>query len=66
MKGDYQKSLKKVNFIFSSEPITFNEKNYQKQKGPGASNQSLFRLQNKLTKIYLLVVNYLTKFIRVK
>ena len=37
------KSLKKVNFIFSCEPIPFNGESYQKQKGPGTSGQSLFR-----------------------
>ena len=33
-----------------------------KNKRPGTSDQSLFRLQNKFTKIYLLVLYYLTKF----
>ena len=46
------KTLKKVNFIIS----------YQKQKGRGTSDQSLFRLRNKSTKISLLVMYYLTKF----
>ena len=55
------KSLKKGN-IFSSNPVTFNRQNYQKQKGPGASNQSLLRLQNKFRKIHLLVMYYLTRF----
>ena len=32
------KSLQ-VNFIFSFEPSLFKWKNYQKQKGPGTSNQ---------------------------
>ena len=32
------------------------------QKGPGTSNQSLFRLQNKFRKIPSLVMYYLTKF----
>ena len=53
MKEDYQKALKKV---------TFNRQNYQKQKGPGTSDQWLFRLQNKFRKIPLLVKYYLTKF----
>ena len=44
------KSLKKVNFIFSFEPSPFGS-NYQKQKGPGTSDQSLFRLGNKFRKI---------------
>ena len=29
----------------------FNEQSYQKQKGPGNSDQSLFRFRNKFTKI---------------
>ena len=50
------KSLKKVNFIFLSNPVPFNGQSYQKQKGPGTSDQSLFRLQNKFRKIPLLVI----------
>ena len=34
------KSLKKVNFTFSFEPSLLNGQNYQKQKGPGTSDQS--------------------------
>ena len=56
------KTLKKVNFIFSFEPSPFNGQSYQKQKGPGTSDQSLFRLQNKFTKISLSVKYYLAKF----
>ena len=56
------KSLKKVTLFFLSKPITFNSQNYQKQKGPGTSDQSLFRLQNNLRKIPLLVMYCLTKF----
>ena len=56
------KSLKKVIYIFSlSNPVPFNGQSYQKQKGPGTSNQSLFRLQNKFRKIPLSVIYYLTK-----
>ena len=62
MKGDHQKHLKKVNFIFSFKPSPLNAQSYQKQKGPGTSDQPLFRLQNKFTKISLLVTYYLTKF----
>ena len=43
-------------------PIPFNKQSYQKQKGPGTSDQSLCRLQNKFIKISLLVMYYLTKF----
>ena len=40
----------------------FNGQSYQKQKGPGTSNQSLFIVQNKFRKIPFLVIHYLTKF----
>ena len=56
------KSLKKVNFIFLSNPVPFNGQSYLKQKGPGTSDQSLFRLQNKFRKTPLLVIYYLNKF----
>ena len=62
MKEDYQKALKKVTLFFLSNPVPFNRQDYQKQKGPGTSDQSLFRLQSKFRKIPLLVVYYLTKF----
>ena len=44
LKDDYQKALKKLTLLFLSNPVSFNGKNYQKQKGPGTSNQLLFRL----------------------
>ena len=56
------KTLKKINFIFSFNPVPFNGQSYQKQKGPGTNDQSLFRLRNKFRKISLLVICYLTKF----
>ena len=62
MKEDYQKALKKLTLFFLSNPLPFNGQSYQKQKGPGTSDQSLFRLQNKFGKIPLLVIYYLTKF----
>ena len=62
MKEDYQKALKKVTLIFLSNPVPFNRQNYQKQKGCGTSDQSLFRLRNKFRKITLLVMYYLAKF----
>ena len=37
-------------------------KDYEKQKEPGASDQSLFNLQNKFRKMSLLVIYYLIKF----
>ena len=62
MKEDYQKALKKLTLFFLSNPVPFNGQSYQKQKGPGTSDQSLFRLQNKFRKIPLLVIYYWTKF----
>ena len=38
------------------------DKDYEKQKGPGTSGQSFFRLQNKCRKVPLLVMYCLTKF----
>ena len=62
LKEDYQKALKKVAFFFLSSPVSFNRQIYQKQKGPGTIDQCLVRLGNKIRKIALLVVYYLTKF----
>ena len=62
MKEDYQKAIKKWISFFLSNPVPFNGQSYLKQKKPGNSNQSLFRLQNEFRKIYLLVIYYLTKF----
>ena len=62
LKGDYQKAFKKSTLFFLLNPVPFNGQSYQKQKGPGTSDQSLFRLQNKFTKISLLVIYYQTKF----
>ena len=50
------KSLKKLTLFFLLNPVPFNEQSYQKQKGPGTSDQSLFRLQNKFRKIPLIVI----------
>ena len=61
------KSLKKkVTYFLLSSPVPFNRQNYQKQKGPGTSDQWLFRLQDKFRKIPLLVMYYLTKFDDIK
>ena len=62
LKEDYQKALKKLTLFFISNPVPFNGQSYQKQKGPGNRDQSLFKLENKFRKIPLLVINYLTKF----
>ena len=57
-----KKAQKKVTFFLLLSPVPFSRQNYQKQKGPGTSDQWLFRLQNKFRKIPLLVMYYLTKF----
>ena len=62
MKEDYQKALKTLISLFLMNPVPFNEQSYLKQRGSGISDQSPFRLQNKLRKIPLLVIYYLTKF----
>ena len=56
------KSLKKGNFVFLSNPVPLKRQNYQKQRGPWTSDQSLFRLWKKFRKIPLLAMYYLTKF----
>ena len=62
MKEDYQKPLKESTLFILPKPFPFNRQTYEKQKGPGTSAQSLFKLQNKFRKIPLLVISYLTKF----
>ena len=62
MKGDFQKPLKILTLSFLLNPVPFNGQSYKKQKGLETSDQSLFRLQNKFTKISLLVIYYQTKF----
>ena len=61
LKVDYQKPFKKLTF-FLFNPVSFKRQSYQKEKGPGTSSYSLFRLLNKFTKMSLLVIYYLTKF----
>ena len=56
MKEDYQKALKNVTSFFLPNTVPFNRQNYKKQKGPGTSDQPLFRLQNNFGKIPLLVI----------
>ena len=55
MKEDYQKPLKKPILFFLPNPVSFNVQSYQKKKGLGASDQSLFMLRNKF-RIPLLVI----------
>ena len=56
------KKVKKLTLFFLSNPVPFNRQSYQNQKGPGTSDQSLFRSQNQFRKIPLLVIYYLSKF----
>ena len=44
LKGDYQKPFKKLTLFLLLNPVPLNRQCYQKQKGPGASVQSLFKL----------------------
>ena len=62
LKKDYQKAFKNLILVFLSTLVPFNGQSYQKQKGSGTSDQSLFRLQNRFRKIPLFVIYYLTKF----
>ena len=62
MKEDYQEALKNLTLLFPSNPFPFSRQDHEKQKEPGISDQSLFRLQNKLRKILLLVMYYVTNF----
>ena len=55
-------SLKKVKFFFFRTQFLSMDKVIEKQKGPGTSDQSLFRLQHKFRKLPLSVIYYLTKF----
>ena len=61
MKDDYQKDLKKLTLFFLSNPVPFNVQNYSKQKEPGTTDQSFSKLQNKFSKVPLLVIYYMTK-----
>ena len=56
------KALQMVTSFFLPNPVPFSRQNYQKQKGPGTSDQLLFRLRNKFRKIPFLVMYYLTEF----
>ena len=55
-----------LTIFFLLNPFPFNGQSYQKQKGPGTSDQSLCRLQIKFTNISVLAMYYLTKFINIK
>ena len=61
-KRGLSESLEKSTLLFLSNPVPFNAQSYQKQKGPGTSDQVLFRLLDKFRKIPLLVIYNLSKF----
>ena len=44
LKEGYQKPFKKSTLFFLPNPVPFNVESYQKQKGPGTSDQSLLRI----------------------
>ena len=46
-RGLSKKALKKLSLFFPLNPVLFNGQIYQKQKGSGTRDQSLFRLRNK-------------------
>ena len=52
--------LGKLTLLFLSNAVPFNGQDYE-NKESGTSYKSPFRLQNKLRKILLMVMNYLTK-----
>ena len=62
LKEDYQKPLKKSTLFFLPNQVPFNVQSYQKQKGPGTNDPSLFRLRKKFSKIPSLGIFYLTNF----
>ena len=53
----HQKALKKLTLFCLSNTVPFNGR-----KGPGTSEQSPFRLPDKIRKVSLLEIYYLTKF----
>ena len=63
MKEDYQKVLKKKELFFLLNPVPFNGPDYEKQKGPETSDQSLFKLQSKFRKIALFMIYHWTNLI---
>ena len=55
------KIFEKSTLFYLAKPVPYNRQSYPKQKRPGTSAQSLFRLPNKFRKIPVLVISYLTK-----
>ena len=56
MKEDYQKALKKLTLFFLSNPVPFIGQEYEKQKGPGSSDQLLFMVTKLLTFTFYFVI----------
>ena len=52
----------RLTLFFLSNPAPFNRQDYEKQKPPGSSDKSLFRLLSMFRNIPLLVVYSLNKF----
>ena len=57
-----QKLSKRLSLFFLLNQVLFSGQSYQKQIGPVTPDQLLFRLENKLMEISLLIMHYLTKF----
>ena len=53
MADDCKKILEKVSLLFHSNPVPYNGQDYEKQIGPGTSDQSLFSVQNKFNKFII-------------
>ena len=62
MKEDYQKALKKLTLFFLLNPVPFNGKSYQKQKGSGTSDQPGSSGHKTSSEKFLYLLHYLTKF----
>ena len=57
-----RKLSKRLSLFFLLNQVLFSGQSYQKEIGPVFPDQLLFRLENKLTEISLLIMHYLTKF----
>ena len=54
LKEDYQKPFKKLTLLFLLNSVPINWQTYEKQKGSGTSEQSLFKLQKKVQKNFFI------------
>ena len=62
IKKGLSKNFKKVSLIFLLNPVPFFGQDYEKQKGPETSDNSLLSLQNNFRKVPLLMIYYLSNF----